>query len=260
MRKQYNDRSIYDNSLKQLDRDIIANRKRKNQTRSNLLWNIDSSKWPSKQLGRLKYVSSLGVFMVLLFLGYQLFASDIAPSNEQASTVPQDNQPDEFFFVMESESSEEEKVVSNHGDRTESIKPPIDIESIIPTYVPGLEHAPEPENVVEISDGPGYAYADYFHSDSHSFRVYLADTDVSLKDTIQEFKNQYKDEPIEEVEIAGHPSILRLEGEDIAHYSNLHIFTENYTITLATRGIEKEEILKSANSIDLTVLESVQQR
>lgn len=69
MREYYNDRTAYDNDLKRLDKEIISNRKQKKQTRSNLLWRIDNMKQPSKKLSGLKYVSSFGLFMALLFLG-----------------------------------------------------------------------------------------------------------------------------------------------------------------------------------------------
>lgn len=255
MKKQYSNRPVYDDYLQQLDRDIIMTRKQKKQTRSNLLLNIDDMKQPAKYFVRLKYVSSFGVFVVLLFIGYQLFATDILSLNEGSSTKPQDNQTENFFILDEADEadeSEQQETIreSKYGERTESVEPLIDIINLIlPTYVPGQEPA-EPKHVVEVSES-AYAYADYHLPEDQSLSVYLGEGSV---EDMWQFKFDYKGESFEEFELAGHPSILRLEAEDVAHFSNLHIFGENQIITISTRGIEKEEILKIANSMDLTKL------
>lgn len=253
MKKHYSEWSMYDNGLKQLDEDIVSNRNRKKQTRSSLLTKINKMERKSKKIG-FNYVASLGAFTVLLFLGYQLVANDISNSNEQVSTVP-DNHTENFLVLDDMEEADERERIgkSDYLNSPVEMAPTIDIQTILPTYVPGREHA-EPANVVNVSDPVAYSYADYYHSDDQSFTVYLTAENRSIEDMMWSAKFQYRKDPdpIEEIEIAGHPAILRLEAEDVTFYSTLHIFVENHTITLTTHGIEKEEILKSANSMDLT--------
>ncbi len=60
--------------------------------------------------------------MGLLFLGYQLFADDVTPSNEQVSTAPQGNQTDYSFILEDADESNEQELRrgSNHNNLDEN--------------------------------------------------------------------------------------------------------------------------------------------
>lgn len=154
------------------------------------------------------------------------------------------------------ESEKRERIGENdYLNEPVAMEPTIDINTILPTYIPGREHA-EPDRVFDAADATDYASADYLYPEANNqiITVYLAAENRDIDDMMWSFEFAYRKDPIEEIEIAGHPAILRLEAEDVTFYSTLHIFVENHIITLSSHGFDKEEILKTANSMDLSGL------
>lgn len=251
MRKQYSERSIYDNYLKQLDndKDIIWNRKRKDQVRSKIIFSINKLEQKTKIQTGFKYVSSFGVFIVLLLFGYQLFLSDINNNGEEVSTEPQDNQTQNFLVV---DDSDEEETANGSDEDEEDTETEMGLR--LPKYIPSQVTGEPQYKEREYSEGRGLTEVTYMDSESYFLHFSQSKMVASKEEIIEKVKNEmYADEVLEEIEISDQYSFLLLEG-DTSYYSSLHIITDKYFITLSTHGFEKEEILKIANSIDLTGL------
>lgn len=264
MRKQYSDRSIYDNYLKQLDKDkhIIRHKKQKQQLRSEILSSINKMERKTKLQIGFKYISSIGVFIVFLLFGYQLLSSSITEHDGTIPVETDNNQPQNDFIIGNSNESEDKEDISDGNNGNENKFDPKtvtkeelmrDIDLRLPNYIPEQVNT-EPRYVKLSETGP----VEVMYLDSESYFFSFAQSELfveSKEDTVQEIKSEwYKNDVLEEFEIAGNPTFLRLEGDDTSYYSSLHIVTGEYVITITTHGIEKEEILKIANSIELTGL------
>lgn len=123
MRKQFSERSIYDNDLKQLNRDIIRDTEQKNQLRSKILSSINQMEEKTKiQIG-FKYVSSIGVFIVILFFGYQLLSSNFTEHDGTIPVETDNNQTQNDFVLGDPNESEdkENRSDSEYRDEIESL-------------------------------------------------------------------------------------------------------------------------------------------
>lgn len=283
MKKQYNDRSIYDNDLKQLDKEIMSNRKRKNQTRSNLLWKIDSKKQPSKKLGGLKYATSLGVFMVLIFMGYQLFADGMSSSNEQASTAPQDNQTGNFLVLDDADESTEQELISgsNNGDRTESIEENKDeskaekndeaentseeVTDELATYKPSKQEIAEldipihtnyssnadakPEiTIYDREEGKIAVVVIPMDEEPITISEWTYGSEHTVDDMVKEAASWHKHYDVEITEFKGHPMVVSNKGDG---YFEIHIVTPEKLFSIGGGGAEKDILLSIAEEINL---------
>jgi hypothetical protein len=255
VREQFNERSIYDNYLREIDKDkdIIWKKDRKNQVRSKLILNINKFERKTKMQTGLKYVSNFGVFIVLLIFGYQFFLSNIT-YNEEVLTEPTGNQTQNFLVVDDSDESDNENSSDSITKKNE-LKEINSMDLRLPTYIPEQVNTESQYLKRSYLGETGPIEVTYLDSKSYFFSFAQSEIAMSKEATIEQIKNEmYKNDVLEEFEIAGHPSFLLLEDGDTSYYSSLHIITNKYFITLTTHGIEKEEIIKIANSIDLTGL------
>ena len=281
MRKQYSDKSIYDNDLKQLDREIISNRKRKNQTRSILFRKIDNMKQPSKKLGGIKYISSFGVFMVLLFVGYQLFVNGMSSSNEQVSTAPQDHQTEHFLVLDDADEPKEQETISesNLGDMTGSIDENKD-ESIdekndevkniseettdeISPYKPSKQEIAELDIPVRLNYSSkvdvepeiliydlevGKIAIVWIHTDTEPITVseWTYDPESTVDDMVKEAASWHAHYDVEITEFKGKPMVVSNKGDG---YYEIHIITTDKLFSIG--GAEKDILLSIAEEINL---------
>jgi hypothetical protein len=254
MKKQYNESSIYDFHLKQLDKDkdVIWNKNRKQQVKLKIIDSMDQLEQRNKWKAGWNAVLGFGVLIVFLLVGYQFMSSNNLYTSEETTTNPQGQDTEEGIIMSDpAEEKTKEKEIENEGAEFG------EIDLRLPAYVPDKVDNPEPQYVVrEYRGGTGPVEVKYYESESHYFSFSQSELFVNNKeDTIQHVKNtMYQNDVLDEMEIGGHPAFLRLEGNDGPYYSSLHIITDSYFFTVTTHGIEKEEMIKIAESIDFTGL------
>ncbi len=86
--------SYFDEQLKQLDKDIIWDEKRKSTLENKVLYSMNSNRYKSKPklLTGLKYAMNIGIMVVLLLFGYYFVSNSIAHQSEEGLTGNEGNQ------------------------------------------------------------------------------------------------------------------------------------------------------------------------
>lgn len=256
MKKQSSEESIYDQKLRQLDNDkeVIWNKERKDFLKYKMLLHIDKLEQKKERRGHLKYVSSIVAFIVLLMAGYQFLSSAITDNSEELSAGPKDDKTQELSVADEpDDSAATEEAGTNQGE--EQLSGNIDLR--LPAYIPEQVNNPEPQYIErDHLGGTGPIEVIYFESEEYYFSfAQSALFGESQDDTVEHVKHRmYSNDVLEEMEISGHPAFLRFEGDNTSYYSSLHIITGTYAFSLNTHGLEKQEIVRIANSIDLSGL------
>ncbi|WP_188454670.1 hypothetical protein [Virgibacillus oceani] len=252
MKKQFKDESYFDDLFKKLDEDIIWNQKRKNKLQNKILSNIDTYGHQNRIVNGLKYASSIGVLIVLLFIGYNYFSHSITSNN---ANVPIRDDQSENQFVMNNENENKSNDIKEFP-KVETNMTKEELAKEIDLRLPNIPKELIPKYIMRKSrDDLISAEVHYIDQPDLFIRFDQSELIESKKKVIQKVEEEmYKKEDLMKLEIKGYPSFLHLEGESSSYYSSIHIVTNRYFFTLTTHGLDRKEIIQIANSIDLSGL------
>ncbi|TQS75873.1 RNA polymerase sigma factor [Ornithinibacillus gellani] len=246
---------IFDRSLKDLNQNIIWKQENKSNLQYRVSCSIKKMDQKSSKYNNLKYASSVGILLVFLLLGYKFILSNNLL--DESSTYFNHNQSQNNVITEDGNEQPKEGDKDNaiNADRRFVSKEEMlrEIDLRLPTYTPSQMNTTSQFIIIKHPEGTKTAEVKY--DGNSSFYLHFTQSEIGEGvDAINHVKHvMYPNEKPVEMIVNGNPAFLLLEN-DSSYYSTLHIVTENYFITLSTHGIEKEEIMKVANSIDLTGL------
>ncbi|QUW23701.1 hypothetical protein JSQ81_09460 [Sporosarcina sp. Marseille-Q4063] len=109
MKNKSMDKSYFDEQLKQLDKDIIWEEKRKSKLENKILFTMDSNRYKNKTklFGGFKYALNLGIVVILLLFGYYFLSNSIIHQGGESSTGNEGNQTNNNPIIDDKNDHEE---------------------------------------------------------------------------------------------------------------------------------------------------------
>ncbi|WP_438317096.1 hypothetical protein [Sporosarcina sp. FA9] len=115
MKNKSKDISYFDEPLKQLDKDVIWDKKRKNKLHNKIVFTMDNdrSKNKTKLFAGFKYALNIGVMVILLFFGYNFISNSITQQSGDNLTGNDGNQTIDTPIIDDENQVNSEDVVEN---------------------------------------------------------------------------------------------------------------------------------------------------
>ncbi|MEK4404859.1 hypothetical protein MKZ26_10595 [Sporosarcina sp. FSL K6-6792] len=119
MKNKSKDTFYFDEQLKQLDKDIIWEEKRKSKLENEILFSMDSDRYKIKLFAGFKYASNIGIMVILLLFGYYFLSNSITHQSGESSTGNEGNQTNNNPIIDDKNDHEEVEKEAPENDENE---------------------------------------------------------------------------------------------------------------------------------------------
>ena len=123
MENKSKDKSYFDEHLKQLDKDIIWEEKRKSKLENKILFTMDSNLYKNKTklFKGFKYALNIGMMVILLLFGYNFISNSITDHSGESSTGNEGNQTNNNPIIDDKNDHEEVEKEAPENDDSEDV-------------------------------------------------------------------------------------------------------------------------------------------
>lgn len=110
MENKSKDQSYFDDQLRQLDKDIIWEEKRKSKLENKILLTMDSNRYKNKTkvFAGFKYALNIGIMVVLLLFSYYFLSNSLTHQSGESPTGNEGNQTNNNLIIDDNEKVEKE--------------------------------------------------------------------------------------------------------------------------------------------------------
>ncbi|MGG3806252.1 hypothetical protein [Metabacillus fastidiosus] len=283
MQKKYEDKSYLDQSLKNLNGEFVWKQEHKQNLHNKIMKDLNKIDRQMKRKNIFKFSSVGAIVVLLLMIGYNYISQgDTSFNNRQLSVghPNEDNNTNKEKTTDQDITKESDIKVENSKNTGDTESPrhktgPSTKEELVklinlrePKYIPDQVKG-TPKYMKTINDDlSSEAYADYFHSEDFHLSLVQTKGFVNEKENLSKlkekekemfsrmkdlYKYKHQEDELIELKINGHPAILALENKN-SSFNSIHIAVKNYGFNLFSKGLSKEELIKVAQSIDLSGL------
>ena len=123
MENKSTDKSYFDEQLRQLDKDIVWQKKRKSKLENEILFTMNSDRYKNKTklVAGFKYTLNIGIMLILLLVGFYFLSNSITNQSGESLTGNEGNQPDNNLIIdKEDDPDEVEKEAPEKEDENQA--------------------------------------------------------------------------------------------------------------------------------------------
>ncbi|WP_078553490.1 hypothetical protein [Bacillus alkalicellulosilyticus] len=229
--------STYDNQLKKLDSVLMENRnsESKNDVYTKLYINMNKQDNKMKKESNTKYIFSIAAFLLILFIGVHSFSFIEFGQDVRGDGVVEDVQNQNSEHMV---TSNRKVIILNNGEDLNINDFDLRLPSVLPFKISPTMRKIENNGLVTVETR--------YETNETLILIEQAKLHVPEKEAQHKIENdKYKESEVKQFTIQGYPAYL------VSERYVIHVITNKYVFSINVRGLNEEQLIEIANTIDL---------